>query len=305
MLERIAYAGWPNCLKLGHRSLDLVATTDVGPRIIRLGRPDGPNLFKEYPDLVGLTGGDEWRIYGGHRLWHAPEVKPRTYAPDNGPIEHRWDQSTLTLIQPVEASTGVQKRMDIRLDPERDHVEVRHTLTNHNPWTIELASWSPTVMAPGGRAVYPHEPYVSHEEKVLPARPLVLWSYTDMSDPRWTWGRRFLQLRQDPAATTPQKVGFYNGQGWAAYLLHGQVFLKRYATPAARPYPDFGCNTETFTNADMLEVETNGPLDRVEPGASTGHTEHWFLFDGEAGDDEDSLAELLEPLVEATEVDRG
>ena len=29
----------------------------------------------------GKTGGSEWHIYGGHRLWHAPEVMPRTYYP--------------------------------------------------------------------------------------------------------------------------------------------------------------------------------------------------------------------------------
>ena len=30
-------------------------------------------LFKEYDEQMGKTGGDEWRIYGGHRLWIAPE----------------------------------------------------------------------------------------------------------------------------------------------------------------------------------------------------------------------------------------
>jgi hypothetical protein len=37
---------------------------------------------------------------------------------------------------------------------------------------------------------------------------------------------------------------------------------------------------ETFTNTTMLEVETLGPMTRVDPGATLGHTENWFLFDG-------------------------
>ena len=43
-------------------------------------------------------------------------------------------------------------------------------------------------------------------------------------------------------------------------------------------YADFGCNFETFTNEDMLEVESLGPLARIEPGAAVEHVENWFLF---------------------------
>ena len=49
----------------------MIATTDVGPRIIRFGFVGEENEFKEYEDTTGQVGGDEWRIYGGHRLWHA------------------------------------------------------------------------------------------------------------------------------------------------------------------------------------------------------------------------------------------
>jgi hypothetical protein len=52
--------------------------------------------------------------------------------------------------------------------------------------------------------------------------------------------------------------------------------VKRYeavAGPAA--YPDFGCTFETFTNADILELETLGPLTTLAPGESVSHTERW------------------------------
>ncbi len=54
-------------------------------------------------------------------------------------------------------------------------------------------------MAPGGRAIYPQEPYISHTEYLLPARPMVLWHYTDLSDPRFQLGDRFLRLSTDDA----------------------------------------------------------------------------------------------------------
>ena len=45
-------------------------------------------------------------------------------------------------------------------------------------------------------------------------------------------------------------------------------------------YPDFGCNVELFTNADMLEVESLAPLVTLDPGQETEHVERWFLFKG-------------------------
>ena len=61
-MEKIDYKGWPNSYRLSNGTVDLVVTTDVGPRIIRFGFVGGENEFKEYEDMLGKTGGDEWRI---------------------------------------------------------------------------------------------------------------------------------------------------------------------------------------------------------------------------------------------------
>ncbi|MCX5770993.1 MAG: hypothetical protein NTZ09_12075 [Candidatus Hydrogenedentes bacterium] len=157
-------------------------------------------------------------------------------------------------------------------------VRVLHTMKNLNRWEIELAPWALSVMAQGGRAILPQEKFIPHTEYLLPARPLVLWHYTQMADPRWIWGNKFIQLRQDPNATTPQKAGLLNKRGWAAYLLNGELFVKRYTANDKGSYPDFGCNTELFTNADILEVETLGPLTKLPPdGGAVQHEEVWSL----------------------------
>ena len=66
--EGYKYGGWDNCIKLENDEIELVITADVGPRIIRFGFKDSQNLFKEFSDQIGTTGGDEWKLYGGHRL---------------------------------------------------------------------------------------------------------------------------------------------------------------------------------------------------------------------------------------------
>jgi hypothetical protein len=303
--ETVSYGGWPNCVRLATDDLELIATTDVGPRIIRLGRPGGPNLFKEFPEEMGQTGGDTWRSYGGHRLWHAPEDLSRTYWPDNVPVAVYWDGATLTLTQPVEGNTGLQKEIALTVAPDRAQVTAVHRITNRGAAPAELSVWCLSVMAPGGRAIFPQEPYKPHAEALLPARPLVLWHYTDMADPRWTWGTRYIQLRQDPAAETLQKVGMMNTPGWAAYQLGPTLFLKRFRHQSGAVYPDYGCSTETFTNADMLEVETLGPLLTLAPGETATHREDWFLYDTEVGTSEAELDARLLPLVADTEPHLG
>ncbi len=293
-MEKVAYGGWSNCIKLSNGQIELIATTDVGPRIIRFGFVGGDNLFKEFPDHMGKTGGDAWRSFGGHRLWHAPEIKPRSYSPDNTPIQHEWDGKTLKLIQPVEQSTGIQKQIDVTLDPASNRVKIMHHLTNKNLWAVDLAAWALTVMRGPGTAIFPQEPYVN---QLLPVRPMVMWGYTDMADKRWTWGTKYVQLRSDPADSKPQKFGCGNTVGWAAYASNGMIFFKRFLFDLKATYPDYGCNTESYTRGDMIEVETVGPLTKIEPGATIEHPEDWRLERGTIGASEVEIDAAIAKLI--------
>ena len=279
-IKKVAYRGWKNCCRIANGKVELIVTTDVGPRVIRFGFIGGQNLFKEYPAELGKCGGKQWRLYGGHRLWHAPEAQPRTYFPDNFPVTVEQHGSLVRFIQPVETTTGIQKEIDIKLAATGSRVELVHRLRNTGAWAAELAPWALSVMAPGGTCVVPLPARGSHPKDLLPGNLLTLWLYTDMSDPRWTWGRKYILLRQDSSPkVTPQKLGALVPDGWAGYVLNGQLFVKKFACVAGANYADLGCNFETFTDHGMLEVETLGAFTKIEPGQSVTHPETWSLFD--------------------------
>ena len=83
----------------------------------------------------------------------------------------------------------------------------------------------------GGHRLW-HAPEGPHPEALAPARALVLWHFTRMDDPRYRWGERLIELRQDDAlASTRTKFGAGNKQGWAAYQL-GELRLRRSLRPA-------------------------------------------------------------------------
>lgn len=302
-MEKINYRGWSNSWRLSNGAVELVLTTDVGPRIIRFGFAGQENEFKEYSELVGQTGGGEWRIYGGHRLWHAPEANPRTYVPDNGPVELEEHHGFVRLVQPTEPGTGIQKEIDVQLPASGARAQLTHRLRNNGLWSVRLAPWSISVMAQGGCAIAPLPSPGAHQSHLLPTRSLALWAYTDMQDARWRWGSRYILLRQDPGAATPQKVGLRTPDGWAAYARNGHLFVKRFGYAAEGVYPDLGSSVELFTNGDMLEVETLGPLVELAPGGQVEHTEHWSLFEGVdlPADDEAVEREVLPRVRQAAE----
>ena len=299
--EKFNFGGWKNCIRMTDGKVEIVITTDVGPRIIRFGFVGDKNVFGEMEEQQGKTGGDKWMIYGGHRFWHSPEANPRTYYPDNSPVNYTWNGETLKLTQNIEETTGIQKEMEINLVAGNSSVRVLHRLINHNLWEIEFAPWALSVMARGGRAIIPQEHYQSGGGNLTPVRPLVLWGYTEMKDPRWIWGNRFIQVRQDPGEKTSQKIGVLNTLGWMAYYLDGKVFIKRYDYDSKLKYPDFGVNTEVYTDKDILEMETLGSLERIPPEGSVEHIENWFLFRDNLDEDEKSLENKLIPLIKKTD----
>jgi hypothetical protein len=283
-MEIVPYGGWQKCARFTFGEAELIVTMEVGPRIIRFGFVDGPNELRENPAHMGKKGGSEYRSYGGHRLWIAPEDEERTTQPDNDPVEYE-EEGGFHLFRSRIDKYHVQKEIGIKVDKKREAVILQHRIRNFGAYQIQLAPWALTVMAPGGECLFPHHPFMHHAQRVLPVGPLVLWGYTRMDDSRWTWGPDVVRLRQD-ASGGNQKVGAFVSQGYAAYANNGNLFFKRFGQEVGPEeleeweYPDFGCNFETFTREDMLEVESLGPLEVVPPDPEhvIEHWETWYLL---------------------------
>lgn len=301
-METIRYGGWDNCIQLTNNQVDLIVTTDVGPRIIYFGLCGGENEFKTFDEMLGKQGGSEWRVYGGHRLWHAPEDPARTYAPDNEPVTAVSLPHGVHLIQSIETETGIQKELEISLDTDKAAVTVVHRLRNTQLWPVELAVWALSVMAPGGVGLLPLPPRGPHPDCLLPTSTLALWPYTNLADPRWQWGERLIRLQQQDGYPQPQKLGVHAPDGWAGYLRDGRLFLKATRYKANGRYPDLGSNLELFTNNEMLEVETLSPLVTLPPQGIVSHTERWYLLPDVAQTlPEDTLLARITETVESNQ----
>lgn len=262
------------CLALIGGGLTVAMTLDAGPRILALHVGERPNLLAVHDGVNVTPSGKRYHTRGGHRLWHAPEDRERTYVPDDAPLTWSADGPSATFVQPVEAGTGIEKQLSVTLTGERQLI-VDHALTNRGLWPVPLAPWAITQLMPGGWAILPQE---TTDTGLLPNRHLSLWPYTDIASRHITWDNRYVQVRAQLFKPNKLKLGWRNPAGWLAYVLDDLVFVKQASFDAAATYPDGGCNSECYCDWRFIELETVAPLAPLAPGATVTHREQWSIL---------------------------
>ena len=301
-IETTSFLGQSDCLRLSNGDVELIVTTAVGPRILFYGTSGGRNVFGQFPDASKDTALGTWKPLGGHRLWVAPELFPATYAPDNDPVEHQaTGDLSLTLRGKVDAA-GIAKQLRLTLAPSGTGVTVEQTVTSHNLWPVHISAWGISIVETG-TSILPRVPFQSHDVVVAPSQPLALCAFTDLQDPRFTLGLRYLLLYGDAAVPHSQKIGLRNKDGWRAHLVDDQLFLKQFTHDERETYPDYGVNTEVYTEGRFQELELLGPQRIVAPGESLTLVERWSLLQASGASavarDPEQLHTVLAPHLEA------
>ncbi|HEX6331700.1 MAG TPA: hypothetical protein VF129_10505 [Actinomycetota bacterium] len=261
----------------GHRGVRLerdgvavVVTTSVGPRVLGLVG-DAGNVLAVLPDAtLDRSDGVRFRLIGGHRLWAAPEVEEFTYQPDEAPCEVTELDGGIRVEAPVDG-VGLVKTLEVRA--ANGGWSVGHEVRNESGTALTIAPWAITQVRLGGRVVLPLPPL---GEGPQADRSLVLWPYSDLRDPRLQFDRDEMVVDAVPAGPR-LKLGAAPSTGRVAYELDGQRFEKRVSVVAGASYADRGAAVQVFLCDDFCELETLGPLERVEPGSSVTHHEHWSL----------------------------
>ena len=302
VLKEIEYKNFGKCVEISNGIVKLIVTVDVGPRIINYSFADGENIFwedidrKETTDEVVDAYGSPWYLYGGHRLWTSPEASPRTYYADNDPVAYEAIPGGARFTADVQKTNQVQCEISVTLSPDSTEVTVQHKITNRNAWDITCAVWALSVMSQGGIEIIPQP---TSDTGLLNNRIIGIWPYAKMTDPRITWGDRYIAMKQDPENTSNYELGINSEHGFAMYFNHGDVFVKKFDVAKNGTYPDGGMSFESFINPYFLECESLSQLKTVAPGDAIKHCERWTLAKGEAPSafDETELDKLVEKYV--------
>jgi hypothetical protein len=248
--------------------------TTAGPRVIGLSAKQvGVEILAQSPEIHWSTPHGEYYLYGGHRIWKAPEDSFYNCPEDHVTVVAEKDR--VTLRSGIDAS-GLQKEISFCLDENR--VRLTHQIIWHGQEPIELAPWTITQLPLGGVAILPQS---SVPAGSMPTRSLALFPYASITDPR-------LELHDDlilvhgSADQKIFKVGSYNPYGWVAYILEKALFIKRFPVGEFRRLPDMGSNVEVYVwESSYLELETLGQLVSLNPGESVTFEETWEVIPGD------------------------
>jgi hypothetical protein len=277
MLNTTRFLGL-ECVQLENAALSMLVTRRTGPRVLRLRLHGQESPFAEVPDFtIDHPGGGRFHAWGGHRLWHAPELARRTYLPDDEPPEIQETAGGLVVTQTAEGATGLQKSLCITLPGDGAVVIVDHILTNHGLWPVRSAPWAITQLKPGGVAILPQGAGAVDAGGLLPNRQLALWPYTDVRSPHLEWGNDYI-LVHATLRSGALKLGFPNPRGWLAYHWGGNLLVKRARFEPGKEYFDRGSSSECYCNDRFLELETLGPASTIAPEGSVCHREVWQIL---------------------------
>ncbi len=323
-VEKVNYRGWRNTIKISNGLMEVYVTTDVGPRIVDIRPIGGNNIFYLRPDEVGKSGEKEFKLRGGWRPWIAPERYDTTWFPDNHPITYqRLKDGTLRFFGPKEPTSGIQKIVDVKVMPNEPCVWVTMRLRNVSKKPVTYAAWSLPVMKPHGKAIAPLD--VGNVAAFAEVRRLILWSYTNPTDPRFTFFNKLIIV--DHAKVPPRekvigearvaqgivnrrhndeaKIGVDSKQGWVAYYhpIDRTLFVKRFPVEPRGNYPDGGCTIEIYSCQEFIEVECLSPLASIRPGGEYVFPMAFWVFPNvpDLGATEHEIATALRQYLNKTQ----
>ncbi len=283
--EIASYKDYGRVVSISNGIIEAYVTVDIGPRIIRFGFVGGQNIMcanradfapKTDADYENFFGkGKAWNSFGGHRIWLSPESYPETYYPDCDPVAYEITENGAVFTPPAIAALGVQIGLEIKMGDTAD-MQVIMTAKNITAEDKKFSIWALSVSEKGGTVIVPMN---TNDTGLLANRVVAVWPYTDMSDERIFWGKKYVTVAQDKSAEAPIKLGFDLNDGKVYYVIGDDVFCKRYDAKHldGAEYPDGGCSFETYTNSVMIEVETLGEYKTVASGETSVHTEYWSL----------------------------
>lgn len=264
---------WGKVLWIQNDILEIGIALDFGIRIVHLSCIGMENLYYVQPnDLSDNFTKGEWRVYGGHRLWLAPESLD-SYCPDNAPVDYELDENSVLITQQPDPVLHIRKQIRITF-LEDGGVSLDHSIENLSDQTVTGASWSVNTLD-GGVAKINFS--CGTKGGFNPKRTVSLWSDTNLHDKRVKFDRETLTATHMADVTEYFKIGLYVQPGEAVLTNKGQQFTISFDVAPMDACIDGGCNFELYMCSRFMELEVLGVKTDIAPGKTAIHQEIWHL----------------------------
>jgi len=228
----------------------------VGARVATLSL-GGSNLIVPVP-----TGTDPttW----GSVFWTSPRSAwtPETWPPpimiDSAMYTGGISATThVALSGPTDTSIGVSMSKDYSADAASGWMKIAYTINATK--AIRAAPWEVSRVPRGGIVLFPVGASVTRGPLTITQSSGIVW----FDDAAMT-------------ATSPNGDKLYaDGMGWTAYVLGGNLFLKKFTDQPASAQPTGEGEVDVYPGAGFLEFEVQGPYTQIPASGSLPWSIEW------------------------------
>jgi len=207
----------------------------------------------------------EWINFGGDKCWPAPQSDwprhqgrewPPPVAFDSRPMEAAATERGVAMTSIVDPGFGIQVTRHVELDAAQPVMRIRTEYRKICGEAVVVGVWSITQMQEPERVCFfllERSAFAGGYVRLMPAEPRELCSEG-----------RLLSLARSPRENA--KIG---SDATSLAWMGRNCVVRIDAQAGPGEYPDGGCVTEVYTNADPLpyvELEAMGPLVNLSVG---------------------------------------
>jgi hypothetical protein len=167
----------------------------------------------------------------------------------------------VVLNGPTETSLGVSMRKDYAADATSGWIKIAYTINATK--AIRAAPWEVSRVPRGGIVFFPLGSSVSRGPLTITQSSGIVW-FDDA--PR--------------TATSPdgEKLAADGSGGWTAYVLGGNLFLKKFADQPASAQPAGEGEIDIYPGNGFLEFEVQGPYTSIPASGSLPWSIEWRVI---------------------------
>ena len=267
-ITSVSYHGWPDCYQISNGRVEALVVPSIG-RVMQLrlaGAAEG--AFWENRALDGqlhAPESDEWINFGGDKCWPAPQTDwprfqgrawPPPVAFDALPLDADATERGVVLTSIVDPGFGIQVTRHVELDATQPVLRIRTEYHKLRGEAVKVGVWSITQMRSPERVYF-----------LLPEKSVFTEGYIRLMETEPEGLRRdgrLLSMTRSPRENA--KIG---SDAVSLAWVERKCVVRIDAESGPGEFPDGGCVTEIYTNADPLayvELEAMGPLTKLSAG---------------------------------------
>ena len=245
----------PTAKGFGFTFGDVVLEIDaqVGARVGKLSL-GGTDLI-----MTAQTDPTTWGsvFWTSPRMDWTPETWPPPAAIDNAAYTASVSGTHVVATGPTDPGLGVSMAKDYSVDPATGYINIAYTVKASK--AIKAAPWEVSRVPRGGIVFFP-------VGASLTAGPLTV---------KQTAGIAWFDDAPKTATSPDGDKCFADGAGWTAYVLNGNLFLKKFMDQPASAQPKDEGEIDVYPGNGFLEFEVQGPYTDIAANGSLPWSIQW------------------------------